>query len=77
MKETFFLTLKMPKMKTVWFFQRLLKSAKIESIKDANSVDQDEVAHHELPHLDLLFLHCNVWIVSMTWMKRFWNKSDL
>ena len=35
------LTLKMPVMRTVDF---------------ANSVDPDEVAHNELPHLDLHFL---------------------
>ena len=31
------------------------KAPKLKTVEFANSVDQDEVAHNELPHLDL---HC-------------------
>ena len=33
-----------------------LKSSEMEIVEFANSVDPDEVAHHELPHLNLLCL---------------------
>ena len=31
----------------------------------ANSVDLDEVAHHESPHLDLRCLPSSLWILNM------------
>ena len=34
----------------------LLKSAELKIVEFANSVDPDEVAHYEPPHLDLHYL---------------------
>ena len=34
----------------------ILKMPKIKSVEFANNVDPDEVAHNELPHLELLCL---------------------
>ena len=34
----------------------------------ANSVDLDEVAHFEPPHLDLHYLPSSLWILSMIWL---------
>ena len=31
----------------------------------ANSVNPDEVAYDEPPHLDLHYLHASLWILSM------------
>ena len=35
------------------------------TVEFANSVDPDEVAHHEPPHLDLHCLSCSLWIFNV------------
>ena len=44
----------------------------------ANSVDLDEVAHTEPPHLDLHYLPSSLWILNMIWLglNIFWKFAD-
>ena len=58
-----FLTLKVPETKIAEF---------------ANSVDFDEVAHNEPPHLNLQYLLCSLWILNMIWfgLNNFWKFAD-
>ena len=53
------------------------KSTKNKVLEFANSIDQDEAAHNELPHLYLYCLHCsleihkNITNLDMPWTKHF------
>ena len=40
-------------------------------VEFASSVDPDEAAHHELPHLDLHYLPSSPWIPIIDWAKHF------
>ena len=49
-------------------------------VEFANSVDPDEVAHHEPPHLDLCCLPTSICIISMRQLRRnffFLNSGDV
>ena len=50
----------------------------IKTVKLANSVDSDEVAHNEQPHLDLLCLPSSLLILKMVWLGQniFLNYAD-
>ena len=45
-----------------------LKALKMKTAEFANSVNPDEVADYEPPHLDLHCLHSNFLIVNMIWL---------
>ena len=57
------------------------KSTKNKAPEFANSVDRDEAAHDELPHLDLYCLHCsleihnNITNLDMPWTKHFFSAN--
>ena len=49
-----------------------------KTIEFANSVDLDEVAHNEPPHLDLHCLSSSLWILNVVQLgfKFFWKFAD-
>ena len=53
------------------------KTPDMKIVEFANSVDPDEVAHSEPPHLDLYCLLCNLWILNMMHCKKIISKLFL
>ena len=53
-------------------------STRDQKAESANSVDHDEVAHNEPPHLDLHCLLSSLWILNMIWfgLNILWKFTD-
>ena len=68
-----------PTMRTVLKLFLCILTGKLKRVVFANSVDPDEVAHNEPPHLDLHCLPSSLWILNMITLGQniFWKFANI